>query len=75
MPNNPLFNMLGGGAAAGGNDPRFMQMVNMLTQFRNQFQGNPIQKVQQMMNSGQMSQQQYNQLRGMAEQIARLLPH
>ena len=74
MPNNPLFKVLGGGAPSGGNDPRFMQMVNMFAQFRSQFQGDPIQKVQQMMNNGEMSQSQYNQLRGMAEQIARLLP-
>ena len=73
MPNNPLFNALGGNRA-GGNDPRFMQMINMLSQFKNQFQGDPIQRVQQMMNSGEMTQQQYNQLRGMAERIVPLLP-
>lgn len=71
---NP-FNGMNSGAATGGNNPRFMQMINGLTQFGNQFQGNPIQKVQEMMDSGQMSQQQYNMLRGVAEQIARLLPH
>lgn len=30
---------------------------------------NPAQAVQQLMNSGQMSQQQFNQLQGMAKQI------
>lgn len=30
---------------------------------------NPAQAVQQLMNSGQMSQQQFNQLQGMARQI------
>lgn len=69
---NPFAAM--GGAPAGGNDPRFMQMIDGLNQFGSQFQGDPIQKVQQLMDNGQMSQQQYNMLRGVAEQIARLLP-
>lgn len=30
---------------------------------------NPAQAVQQLMNSGQMTQQQFNQLQGMAKQI------
>ena len=30
---------------------------------------NPAQAVQQLMNSGQMTQQQFNQLQGMARQI------
>lgn len=59
----------------GGNDPRFMQMINGITRFGNQFQGDPVQRVQQMMNSGQMSQQQYSQLRGIAEQIAKFFPN
>ena len=70
---NP-FNVMNSGAI-GGNDPRFMQMINGLSQFGSQFQGDPIQKVQQLMDNGTMSQQQYNMLRGVAEQIARLLPH
>lgn len=69
---NPFNGMNGG--TMGGNDPRFMQMINGLNQFGSQFQGDPIQKVQQLMDNGQMSQQQYNMLRGVAEQIARLLP-
>lgn len=70
---NPFNGMNGG--AMNGNDPRFMQMINGITQFGNQFQGDPIQKVQQLMDNGQMSQQQYNMLRSVAEQIARLFPH
>ena len=43
------------------------------------FQGNPMEQLQSKLNSGEMSQQQYNQLRGMAENIVRqmmgVLPH
>lgn len=34
------------------------------------FQGNPMEQLQNKLNSGEMSQDQYNQLRGMAENIA-----
>lgn len=70
---NPFNGM--NGSTMGGNDPRFMQMINGLNQFGSQFQGDPIQKVQQLMDNGTMSQAQYNMLRGVAEQIAKLLPN
>ena len=69
---NPLFQQLGGGRAPGpaGNMQDFMARFN---QFRANFQGDPRQKVQELLNSGQMTQQQYNQLRQQAEQIQRML--
>ena len=33
------------------------------------FQGNPMEQLQSKLNSGEMTQDQYNQLRGMAENI------
>ena len=33
------------------------------------FQGNPMEQLQSKLNSGEMTQGQYNQLRGMAENI------
>lgn len=33
------------------------------------FQGNPMEQLQSKLNSGEMTQNQYNQLRGMAENI------
>lgn len=45
---------------------------NMLMQFmnfRNSFQGNPQQMVQQMLNSGQVSPQQYQNAVNMAQQL------
>ena len=49
-----------------------MQMIQQFQQFRQQFQGDPKQEVQNLLNSGQMSQQQYNQLQGMATQFQNL---
>lgn len=45
---------------------------NMLMQFmnfRNSFQGNPQQMVQQMLNSGQVTPQQYQNAVQMAQQL------
>ena len=52
------------------------QMNNFLTQFnqfKSTFTGNPEQQVKQLLNSGQMSQQQFNQLSQMATQIQNMM--
>lgn len=49
-----------------GNMQNFMTQFN---QFRNTFQGDPRQQVQQLLQSGRMTQEQYNQLYAMAKQI------
>lgn len=68
-PNNPIFNQMFGG---------FNNFQNNFNQFAQQFgQGmNPNnmgqfaqQKVQEMLNSGQMSPQQFEQIRQMANQM------
>lgn len=49
---------------------------NMLMQFmnfRNSFQGNPQQMIQQMLNSGQVSPQQYQNAVQIAQQIQGML--
>ena len=56
---NPLFKALGGGSPMNNN---FMNMMNQFNQFRRNFQGNPKQTVMQMVNSGQISQSQLNQV-------------
>lgn len=65
---NPLFQALGGERAQQG-DKR--NLAPALLQHIQGFQGNPIEQLQGKLNSGEMSQQQYNQLRGMAENIVR----
>ena len=62
---NQLFNMLGGQQSM---NP-MTNLVNQLNQFRQSFSGDPKQQVQQLLNSGRMSQNQYNQLSQMATQI------
>lgn len=46
-----------------------MNFMNQFNQFRQGIQGNPQQMVQNMLQNGQMSQEQFNQLSGMAQQI------
>lgn len=69
---NPLFNMLNGGNMLGqfGNMATMMQQFN---QFKNNFNGDPKQIVQQMLNSGQISQQQFNQVAQMATQFQKMM--
>lgn len=54
-------------------DPRqFADFMSRFNQFRQNFQQSgvdPKQKVQELLNSGQMSQDQFNTLRMMANQI------
>ena len=64
MP-NPLFQMMQ--QAPGPN------ILQRFQQFRQMFQGDPRQQVQQMLNSGRVSQAQYNQAVQMAQQLQRML--
>ena len=66
---NQLFNILGGQQQM---NP-MTNLVNQLNQFRQSFSGDPKQQVQQLLNSGRMSQNQYNQLSQMATQIQNML--
>lgn len=67
---NPLFNILNGGIQP--QNP-MMNMISQLNQFRQTFQGNPKQQVQQLLSSGRMSQEQFNQLSQMATQIQNMI--
>ena len=50
-----------------------MQMFNEFMRFKNSFRGDPQQKVQELINSGQISQQKLNELQGMARQFQQTL--
>ena len=67
---NPLFNALGGGMPQ-GNGP--MQMVQQFMQFKQNFKGDPKAEVEKMLQSGQISQQQLNQVQQMAGQFQHML--
>lgn len=50
-----------------------MQMIQQFNQFRQTFRGDPRQQVQNLLDSGQMSQEQFNQLSSMAQMFQQLI--
>lgn len=63
LKNNPLFNMFGGFV-------NFQRSFNSFAQqFNNQGSQNPQQVVQNLLNNGQMTQDQFNQIRDIANAI------
>lgn len=70
---NQLFNLLGNVSQNNGPIGNMQNLVNQLNQFRNNFRGDPRQQVQELLNSGKMSQSQYNQLSQTATQIQKML--
>lgn len=70
MANNPLYNLLGGQAPV---PPQMQNMLAQFQRFKSTFRGDPRQQIQQMLNSGQISQAQYNQAVQMANMFQRML--
>lgn len=71
---NPLFNALGGNQPnMTGPFGNMQQLASNFAQFKNGFRGDARQQVQQLLNSGQMSQAQFNQLQQMASQLQHFL--
>lgn len=48
-------------------------MMQRFQQFQRMFTGDPRQQVQQLLNSGRVSQNQYNQAVQMAQQLQRMM--
>lgn len=67
---NPLFDMLGRGSAPGGNP---LQVVQDFINFKNSFVGNPQEKVQQLLTSGMVDQNQYNAAVQQAQLLQQML--
>ena len=63
---NPLFN---------NNQPNFSNIIQQAQELRRTITGNPRQIVQGMLNSGEMSQADFNRLMPIAQQIAAMMPH
>ena len=68
---NPLFQALGGQMP--GPMGQFQRMMQQFQQFKANFQGDPQQEVQKLLQSGKMSQEQLNQLQAMAKQFQSML--
>ena len=49
-------------------------MLMRFMQFRNSFRGNPQQMIQQMLQTGQISQEQYQNAVQMATQLQQMFP-
>ncbi len=60
---NPLYNMM-------GNQNSLLQRFQ---QFKQSFHGNPQQQVQQLLNSGKITQQQYDQAVQQAKALQKML--
>ena len=52
---------------------RMNDLLSQFNQFRSTFSGNPEQQVKQLIQSGRMSQEQFNQLAQTANQLYRFI--
>lgn len=59
---NPLFQQMQGNS-----------LIERFKRFQQTFKGNPQQQVQQLLNTGRISQSQYNQAVQMAQQLQKLI--
>ena len=66
---NPLFQSMG--QSPSGNP--FGQIMQRFQQFQRMFHGDPQQQVQALLNSGKVSQEQYNRAVQMANQMQKLM--
>ena len=51
----------------------FEQLAQQAREFQKQFNGNPRQEVERLLQSGQMSQSQFNQYSQIAQQVAQFM--
>lgn len=64
---NPLYQQIGNPQMGNGN------ILQRFQQFRQMFQGDPRAQVQQLLNSGRVSQEQYNNAVRTAQQLQRMM--
>lgn len=62
---NPQYNSMNNSL----NNTSFLQFMNNFNTFKNNFQGDPKAQVQALLNSGQMTQEQFKQISQMANQF------
>ena len=64
---NPLFNTF-------GNNNQFGNLIQQAQEFKKQFSNiNPRAEVERLLNSGEMSQQQFNQYSQIAQQVSQMV--
>jgi hypothetical protein len=64
---NPLFNTLG------NQSNPMADIIRQARDFRKQFNGNPRQEVERLLQTGQMSQSDFNRFSQMAQQIVQAM--
>ena len=67
-----LFNALGNQQHTTALQPR-MNIIQRFQQFQQAFKGDPRQQVQQLLSSGKVTQEQYQQAVQMAQQLQRMM--
>lgn len=67
---NPLFSMFGNQVQANNG---MMGLIQQFMNFKKNFKGDPRQQVQQLLNSGKISQERYNNAVQMAQQLQRMM--
>ena len=68
MSNNPLFDAMNN--SSGNNMP---PIVQQFMKFRNDFSGDPKEQVQKMLNSGQVTQEQYDRAVRTANELQKMI--
>lgn len=71
---NELYNQFGKSNNNKPDDGGFSKFVQQFQQFKSQFQGNPQEQIQRMLQTGQISQAQLNQAQQLAQQFIKFLP-
>lgn len=66
---NPLYQMLNRPSM----NPQTQNMMRQFNAFRQSFHGNAQQQIQQMLNSGRITQEQYNQAVQQAQQFMNMM--
>lgn len=64
---NPLFNSMG------NQSNPMADLIRQAKEFRKSFTGNPRDEVQRLLNTGAMSQQQFNQFSQIAQQVVQAM--
>ena len=72
---NPLYNEMQKNGQGGQLPDGLQNMITAFAQFRSTFRGDPKETVKMLMDSGRMSQDQFNQLANMATTLRKYFYH
>ena len=70
---NNLYKTLGQNQQLPAPFNNMQNLIKQFNQFRNTFKGDPKQQVQELLNSGRMTQDQFNNLKKLADQLQGML--